>query len=185
MKFRDILFSCKSSKHFHFCKNPPNSFCYCKNVHEIKLGFCKNKFCQAVQRICFCFTCTYVFSKTNIFEKSLRKQIFSHISDKISCIKIFSQKMVPFLHVADKVCLRCKKFKKNVDIFTFFHIFASNFSQKCENDFRDNFRENANTKIFVEALIATCIHIRLRAGGKVEEPIPTKGPRASTYNERP
>jgi hypothetical protein len=109
-----------------------------------------------------------------------RKQIFSHISDKISCIKIFSQKMVSFLHVADKVCLRFKKFKKNVDIFAFFHIFASNFSQKCKNDFRDNFRENANTKIFVETLTAACIRIRLRAGGKVEEPIPTKGPRAST-----
>jgi hypothetical protein len=77
--------------------------------------------------------------------------------------------MVPFLHVADKVFLRCKKFKKNVDIFAFFHIFASNFSQKCENDFRDNFRENANTKIFVETLLAACIRIRLRAGGKVEE----------------
>ncbi len=143
MKFRDILFSCKSSKHFHFCENPPISFCYCENFHEIKLGFCKNKFCQAVQRICFCLT--YVLSKTNIFEKSLRKQIFSHTSDKISCIKIFSQKMVPFFHVADKVCLRCKKFKKNVDIFIFLQaIFRKNakmisrqFSRKCEHE---NFR---------------------------------------------
>ncbi len=92
--------------------------------------------------------------------------------------------MVPFLHVADKVCLRCKKFKKNVEIFAFFHICTSNFSQKCENDFRDNFRENAKTKIFVETLKAACIRIRLRAGGKVEEPIPTKGPRASTYKQR-
>ncbi len=78
-------------------------------------------------------------------------------------------KMVPFLHVADKVCLRFKKFKKNVDIFAFFHIFASNFSQKFENDFRDNFRENANTKIFVETLITACIRGREGGGTNTNE----------------
>jgi len=65
--------------------------------------------------------------------------------------------MVPFSHVDDKICLFYYKFRekstfvkfREKQIFVIFINFRKQFSQKCVNEFRENFRENVKNLNFL------------------------------------